>query len=179
MPSPSPPPIIIVSVVHSQAKSNSVHPVLEMLMGGDLTAEWRCELHVSTDAAVWRQKPNVARQNGGACLEFLPQVAKLRATRLPQHKDCKLCALRRRAQTSPSWYMVSHCTGLWSRSYYTGLWSRSHCTRLWARSHCTGLWSRSHYTGLWSHTHTHTHTHNKNTTVPALIFSKLTHRGQH
>jgi hypothetical protein len=53
---PPPPPIVTVSVVHSQAKSNSVHPVLEMLMGGDLTAERRCELHVSTEAAVWRTK---------------------------------------------------------------------------------------------------------------------------
>jgi hypothetical protein len=70
--------------------------MLKILMGGDLTAQWRCELHVLQMQLSGGQKQNVARHNGGACLEFLLQVAKMRATRTPQHRDCKWCALRRR-----------------------------------------------------------------------------------
>jgi len=45
----TPPP----TQTYSQAKHNSIHPMLKMLMGGDLTAQWRCEL---LTAAVWRTK---------------------------------------------------------------------------------------------------------------------------
>jgi hypothetical protein len=47
-------PLITVSIVYSQSKCNSIYSMLKMLMGRDLTVQWRCELHMSTDSAVLR-----------------------------------------------------------------------------------------------------------------------------
>jgi hypothetical protein len=81
-----------------------------MLMGGDLTAEWRCELHTCKGAAVWRTKT----ERGAAkwrCVFGIPAAGceaesnQITTTHRPQ-------VVRSETQGADITELV-HCTGLW------------------------------------------------------------------